>query len=151
MSHYEERLEQDLGEIRNRVQAVGARVETAFRSAIEACLAADHARASQTILGDLGINREIRRIDRVCHAFVARHLPSAGHLRFVSSVLRLDVALERIGDYAVAVGRETVQLSVGAPSRVARDIELIADQALRMLRHALRSFHGTKANGHMCG
>ena len=35
------------------------------------------------------------------HAFVAQHLPSAGHLRFVSSALRLHIGLERIGGITV--------------------------------------------------
>ena len=54
-----------------------------------ALLTLDRDLAYATVLGDKPINREIRELDRLCHAFVARHLPSAGHLRFVSSVLRL--------------------------------------------------------------
>ena len=70
---------------------------------MHALLTRDRELAAEVILGDLPINREVRAIDALCHAFVARHLPSAGHLRFVSSVLRLNVELERIGDYAVTI------------------------------------------------
>jgi phosphate transport system protein len=140
MSHYQERLEQDLKVLRTEVRAVGALVEGAVRDAVRALLRADHALAHQIALGDLAVNRRIRRLDGRCHAFVARHLPSAGHLRFVSSVLRLDVALERIGDYAVTIAREVAQLKAAPPSAVASDVELLADQAVRLLGQALRAF-----------
>jgi len=153
MSHFEERLERDLEEIRSRVRTIGQAVEVALKKATQTVLSGDEASASEVILGDLPINREIRSIDRLCHAFVAQHLPSAGHLRFVSAVLRLDVELERVGDYAVAIARETVQMSAVPAGSVARDIELISDQAKRLLHQALKAFdtgnaelaRGTKA------
>lgn len=141
MTHYEARLERDLNEIRSRVRAISTRIEEQVRDAVHALLTDDRDLANHVILGDRGINREIRDIDRLCHAFVVRHLPSAGHLRFVSSVLRLDVALERIGDYAGTIGREVVQLSGSPPATVARDIELISHQARRTLSQALVAFH----------
>ena len=141
MTHYEERLEQDLGAIRDRVAKIAVTIEEAVRASVNALLTHNLDAASQIILGDMPINREIRAIDALCHAFVARHLPSAGHLRFVSSVLRLTVALERIGDYAVTIGRETAQLSREIPGVVKSDIELIADQARHQLRQAMDAFN----------
>ncbi len=153
MSHYEERLEQDRKRLRREVRAVGEGVEEAVGDAVRALLEADAPLAHRTALGDLAINRRIRALDQRCHAFVARHLPSAGHLRFVSSVLRLDVALERIGDYAVTIAREVVQLRNKPPATVASDVRLLADQALRILNQSLQAFdegnpelaRGTKA------
>lgn len=141
MTHYEQRLEEDLSAIRSRVEKVAQQVEIALKRAVHATLTGDRSLANEVILGDKPINRAIRALDKSCHAFVARHLPSAGHLRFVSSVLRLDVELERIGDYAVAIAREAVQLSTTPSDSVAGDIQLIADQALRMFRQAMESFN----------
>ncbi len=140
MSHYEERLAADKDQIRQRVAAVGGRVEHAVREAVEALLERDHARCYGIALGDLPINREVRAIDGRCHAFVARHLPSAGHLRFVSSVLRLTVALERIGDHAVAIARAAVQLSDSPPPELSARIVELRDHACRMLERAVRAF-----------
>lgn len=141
MTHYEERLEKDLRQIRDRVRLVAQRISAALRAAVHALLTSDREAANRVILGDLPINREIRAIDKLCHAFVARHLPSAGHLRFVSSVLRLNVELERIGDYAVAIARETVQLSSAPNGSVQTDIAMIADQAFRIFDQAMQSFN----------
>ena len=146
MSHYEERLEKDLTRIREELEGVGDSVLGAFRESVHAVLVSDSRLASRTILGDLPVNRRVREIDRLCHAFVARHLPSAGHLRFVSSALRLNVALERIGDYAVTICREQVQLSAPPPPRFAADVELIAEQATLMLGQSLEAFKGANAD-----
>jgi phosphate transport system protein len=145
MSHYEERLAGDVAAIRRRVEGVGAKVLAAQENAVRALLTGDRDLAGETILGDLPINREVRAIDRECHAFVARHLPSAGHLRFVSSVLRLDIELERIGDYAVSVCRESLRLSASPPATVQRDVELMADQGRRVLKQALRAWNEANA------
>ena len=141
MSHYEERLSLDLDAIHSHLRQVGKQVETALDDAVRALQAHDLRLASQTILGDMPINRAVRELDRSCHAFVARHLPSAGHLRFISSVLRLNVALERVGDYAVKISRETVQLSAAPPPDVARDVEQMFHHVQNLLSRSLVAFH----------
>jgi phosphate transport system protein len=146
MSHYEERLEHDLSEIRGQLADTGAKVLEAFKQSIHCVLIDDPELASEIVLGDLPINRQVRAIDALCHAFVARHLPSAGHLRFVSSALRLNVALERIGDYAVAIAREQIQLSHKPPKSFADDLELIAEQVTLMLAQALDAFNTGNAD-----
>ncbi len=140
MSHYEERLAADKTEIRARVVGVGRRVAEAVDSAVEALLHRDKAACYAIVLGDLPINREVRAIDKLCHAFVARHLPSAGHLRFVSSVLQVNIALERIGDYAVTIAREAVQLSGLPTERTLENLRELRKQACLILRRAIQAF-----------
>jgi phosphate transport system protein len=145
MSHYQERLEQDLREIRNEIEDVGRKVAKAVHDAVHALLTGNRELAYATVLGDHPVNRQTRRLDRRCHAFVVRHLPSAGHLRFVSSVLRLSIALERIGDYAVTIAREAARLGARPPAAVARDVELLASQAEGVLEQALAAFLASNA------
>jgi len=145
MSRVQRRLEQDLDDIRRRVASVGARVDDALRMAVHALLTGDRSLANQTVLNDLPINRVIRELDAQCHVFVARHLPSAGHLRFVSSVLRLNIALERIGDYAVTIARETEQLGAPPPPELASTVQQMADQSRLMYRQSLEAWVGQNA------
>lgn len=140
MTHYEERLQNDLDAIRASVESVGKAVTKAVQAACRSLLSLDRAAAAETILGDMPINRAIRAIDKECHLFVARHLPSAGVLRFISSVLRLTIAIERIGDYAAKIARETVQLTGPVSQTVARDVELMSEQSVGMLKQSLRAF-----------
>lgn len=139
-SHYELRLQRDLDWISELVGLVGHQLVETIQAAVQAVLTRDKQLAAETVIGDFTINRQTRELDRLCHAFVARHLPSAGHLRYVSSVLRLNIALERIGDYAATISRTAAQISQPPPSAIARDIEVMAEQAKRTLSDALTSF-----------
>ena len=89
MSHYELRLQRDLDDIHARFGKSAAEVETAIADSLRTVLTGDEDLAYRTILNDERINREVRELDRLCHKFVAVHLPpSAGPLRRMSSVIR---------------------------------------------------------------
>ena len=139
--HYEERMEAERAEIDRKLRKVAGIVEKQMDNAVQALLHHDMALANTVILGDRQINRRIKELDYLCHAFIVRHAPSAGHLRFVSAVLRLDVALERVGDYASTIGREVAHLNQRPPDTVLRDIELISTQARRTFQQSLQAFH----------
>ena len=103
MSHYEHRLQQDLDKLTSRTKSLGETVQKAVENSVRALLLFDQKLATEVVIGDLAVNRDSRDLDRLCHGFVARHLPTAGHLRYVSSTMRINVALERIGDYAETI------------------------------------------------
>jgi len=140
VSHYEQRLERDLAEIRRRIEDVVGRIEANLADALRAVLEHDRRLANLTMLADRPVNHSIRVLDRLCHELVVRHLPTASPLRFVSAVLRLNVALERVGDYAVAICRQTAQAEGPPPPAVAKDIELIGHQASSLFHLAATAF-----------
>jgi phosphate transport system protein len=145
VSHYEERLERDLDKIRGRVNKIGRAVVAAVESSVRAALTRSSSLATETILGDMPINRQARKLDQRCHRFIATHLPSAGHLRLVSAGLRLSKTLERIGDYAETIARAAVQLSEVPPGEVAKDIEFMGRHATNTLETALKAFEAGDA------
>jgi phosphate transport system protein len=140
MSHYEERLDADLTNIRQHVGDLAQRVSNARHNAVEALHRADEVAATETVLGDNPINRDSRQLDRLCHAFIARHLPSAGHLRLMSATVRVNIALERIGDYAVTVARESLQLAVSPDPEIITQLDIIAEKAISLLDDAAVAF-----------
>lgn len=137
---YEERLERDLASIRKRVRRMGTAVVVAVRDATRSVLVHDTKLATDTILGDLPINRQARDLDHRCHVFIARHLPSAGHLRFISSAMRLSKTLERIGDYAETIARAAVHLTVSPPESTSRDIAMLGQHAADTLEKSLDAY-----------
>jgi phosphate transport system protein len=140
MSHYEQRLETDLEHIRGEVSGLATSVKQAVKNSIHALLTANQDLAGATILGDGPINRKMREIDTLCHRFIAVHLPSAGHLRLMSSVIRINIILERIGDYAVTISRELQRIDGAPEKRLAQGIELLANEVQLMLKQAIASF-----------
>ncbi len=140
MSHYEERLEKDLENIRFEVSDLAKRVKDAVKNSVHALLTNNKDLASTTILGDGPINRKTREIDTLCHRFIAVHLPSAGHLRLMSSVIRINLTLERIGDYAVTISRELQRINAAPDKRLAQGIELLSSEVQLMLSQAVSAF-----------
>ncbi len=145
MSHLEERLEHDLNEIRDQIANMGSSVEQALDGAFRALHNADEQLAFKTILSDLPINRRMRKIDHLCHAFIAVHLPSAGHLRLISSVIRANIILERIGDYAVTIAREAVQLGDVPQASMLTQMEKISGAAMSILSESISAFNSSNA------
>lgn len=145
MSHLEERLENDLNKIRSRMEKQAELVETAVVNAIHALQTGNNKLAYATILNDLPINRAMREIDSICHKFIAIHLPSGGHLRLLSSVIRVNMELERIGDYAVTIAREATQLSSPPEGNIARELDRMASETMLMLRQSIRAFNDLNA------
>lgn len=141
MPLYEERLSKDMARIRDEVGSLGAAVQKAQEDAVQAALTGNEALANQTILRDHPINRKTMEISRLCHAFLAIHLPSAGHLRLISSILRLVNELERIGDYAATIAREGLQLPHLPSGLLRQEMEEMAEQAQTCLRQAMKSFN----------
>ena len=146
MTHYEERLERDLAEIRKQVAVMADRVETAVKNAMHALQTGNTRLAAATVLGDHPINRMMRKIDTLCHKFIALHLPSAGHLRLLSSVIRANIELERIGDYAVTISREVLQLSGPPSGPMAQELERIGNETQIMLQLAIEALNDLNAD-----
>lgn len=145
MTHLEERLEKDLEKIHNRVAKQAEYVEAAVTNAVHALQTGNKKLAYATVLNDLPINRTMREIDNICHKFIAIHLPSGSHLRLLSSVIRVNIELERIGDYAVTIARQAVQLSQPPEGNIARELDRMASESLLMLGQAIRAYNSLNA------
>jgi len=140
MSHLEERMETDLNYIRSWLWKIGDDVETALRNAKKTLILRDTKLAYDVVLGDHPINRDSRQCDRLCHTFIARYLPGAGALREMASTIRVNVILERIGDYAVTIAREAVQLENPLPEKFSVRIDSLADDSIDILSGARAAF-----------
>jgi phosphate transport system protein len=140
MSHSEERMEADLLIIRNHLWKIGEDVEAALYNARRTLILKDSDLAFKTVLGDYPINRDSRKCDRLCHTFIARHLPGAGQLREIAATSRVNVILERIGDYAVTICREALQVSSPVPKELSASIDALFDESISILSEARKCF-----------
>ena len=140
MPHYEQRLSEDLQRIRAAIRDVADQVSRALERSVKAMRVNDRDMLYEVALDDFEVNRAIREIGALCHAFVARHLPAAGHLRFISSALRLTIAIERAGDYAVTISRVVLQLENPLGEEMAEKIISLAELSGLMLDQAVSAF-----------
>ena len=140
MKHYEKRLEQDEQQIRDNISAISAMVVEALKNAVHAVRTGNMKLANLTVLGDGEINRAVRTVDRDCHRFIVRHMPSAGHLRLMSATIRAAIALERIGDYAVSIARVATRLSSPPDHNLASAMDNMAVDSGEMLAKSMEAF-----------
>lgn len=146
MSHYEERLERDLCALQERIKWMSSQVQKGLADAVRALQEGDHQLAGHAIMADHPINRAMREIDAACHAFIAVHLPSGKHLRLLSSVIRVNISLERIGDYAVTIARASEQLSKPPTGHMASELARFSGEVQGMLGQAIDAFNNLDAD-----
>ena len=147
MTHYEERLEKDLAVVREKFAALAESVEQALTESVQALFESNDELAYSVILGDLPINRASRELDRICHKFFAVHLPGAGHLREVSAVIRANLEIERVGDYATTICREAVQIGHPPEGIAATRIRQMSEDAQGIFGRAVQSFKARDTEG----
>jgi phosphate transport system protein len=122
------------------VVRLGALVGDAVSAAVGSLERRDTALAARVIAGDDDVDMLRRRVEQTCIELIWKQQPVAGELRQVAAMLEIVTDLERIGDYAVEIAKNSIKLTDVAirPARV--EIGRIAAIALEMLRETMRSY-----------
>jgi|SRR5687768_11427072 len=139
-THFERTFEKDLDRIRDRITRMAALGERALTNCVTALRDKNRQIAYGIILADRGIDEMEREVDQLCLEFLVRQQPVAGPLRFAYSTIRINLELERVGDYAESIARQIlklIDLNVEVP--VARFVE-IADLSIPMLHDSVKAF-----------
>lgn len=140
MTHFEESLQRDIERIRAKVTAMAALCERALRDSLKALQESNRQLAFAVIIRDQRIDEMEKEIDRLCLEFLVRQQPVAGPLRFAYATIRINLELERVGDYAESIAREILKLiAMKFVPPLERFVE-IATLAIPMLRDAVRAF-----------
>ncbi len=140
MSHYQRRLEADLDRLRTSIRTMGDTVIAQIDDCATALFACDHPLANRVTLKDAIVNRQMREIDSLCYAFIARHIPTGGLLRLVASSIRVNIQLERVGDYVVTIARCVRRLSGPPSGMIQRELRNLVDESSRMFSQSLNAF-----------
>ncbi len=140
MSLYEERLTRDLNRIQHEIGSLGEMAGTALRNAVSASLTGDLKLANSTVIHDKPINRKKKLINDLSYAFLAVHQPSGAHLREVVAIMGIVDELERIGDYAVTIARNAIQLPAKPVQTVKQEVEALAEIALSTVENSVAAF-----------
>jgi phosphate transport system protein len=122
------------------VVRLGALVGDAVAAAVGSLERRDTSLAARVIAGDDDVDNLRRNVEQTCIELIWKQQPVAGELRQVAAMLEIVTDLERIGDYAVGIAKNSIKLTDVAirPARV--EIGRIASIALDMLRETMRSY-----------
>ena len=131
------------------VQEMGMKVADALKLSVDALVAEDLDLAGQVVKGDDDIDAMEEAIDLECLRSIAMRQPVRDDLRFIFTVLKTVIDLERIGDQAVNVAKWTVELKKYPRMEITEMIPEMRDVAEAMLRDAMNAFKNS--DGSACG
>src|ERR1041385_9536535 len=110
-SHYEETLQRDIKAIQEKILKMAQLDERALRDSLKALVERNRQLAYAVILRDQYIDELEKEVDRLCLEFLVRQQPVAGPLRLAYATIRINLELERVGDYAEGIARQILKLT----------------------------------------
>src|SRR2546426_2199065 len=139
-SHFEESLQRDVKLIRKKILEMAGLAERSLRTSLQALVERNRQLAYGIILRDQYIDELEKEIDRLCLEFLVRQQPAGGHLRFAYATIKINLELERIGDYAESIARQVLKLSNIQPQPSFEKYVAIANLSIPMLQQAVQAF-----------
>jgi phosphate transport system protein len=133
-------FDEELGQLKNDILRMGALAREAITDAVEALKTGDKAAARRVIDADAGMDKLELYIDDKCLDLLALHQPMAGDLRFITTAIKLNAELERIGDLAVDVAQRAGDLADKPLLKQLVDIPKLAELAKSMTAGAIEAF-----------
>jgi phosphate transport system protein len=135
-------FQEELEALEAAIQEEGALVLRVLRSALNALARGDDELADEVIGFDDEVDRRYMQIEEGVQSLLARQTPVASDLRLVLAVLRVNLHLERMADYAVTVAKLT-KLMGGLEVRgeaILSSLEDMGQRCEQMIRVALGAF-----------
>lgn len=139
-THTDKAFEQDLRDLRERLLAMGAKVETLIANSVKALTDRDSALAENVIKSDKDVNRLEVEIDDLCRRILALRQPAASDLRLITTALKIVTDLERCGDLAVNIAERAIDLNQVPPLAPYVDTPRLAELAQQQVKKALDAF-----------
>ena len=122
--------------LRQQLLTLGAKVEAGVAAAIRALLERDPALARELIYADAEVDQLELQVDETCRRLlVLRH--SRIDMRFITTAVKVVVDLERIGDLAVNIARQAIDLDPIPPLRPRHDLPKLADLCQRQAQKVI--------------
>jgi len=138
--HTDRHFEDELQTLQQLLLRMGGLVEQQIARAIESLVERDSDLARDVIERDREVNHLDILIDEECLKVIALHQPAAGDLRLVTTALKINTDLERIGDMAVNICERALELNEEPTLKPYIDIPRMAKEAQAMVRTSLDSF-----------
>ena len=133
-------FEKKIKQIQDEILLLGSMVEQAALDSVAAFKNRDVQSAKNIIEDDQNINDKRFAVENAILILMATQQPLAHDLRLLSAMLLVANELERMGDYAKGIARNTVRLGIVDIPIPYRDIEKMSELAVSMLHRSLSAF-----------
>lgn len=136
----ERHFHKQLQDLKETLFKMASLVETSIAQAIESLVQRENALADEIIQSDKNINELEIQVDEQCLKLLALQQPMALDLRFLTSAMKINNDLERMGDHAVNIAERAKCYNKGEPIKPLIDLPRMAQIAQTMVKDSLDSF-----------
>jgi phosphate transport system protein len=138
--HIYKAFDMELKELREKLLHEAGLVERAIQDAIKALLERTSDIARKVIEDDDSINALEVEIDEFCLKLLALRQPAARDLRFITTAIKINYDLERIGDMAVNICERVLELNQEPQLKPYIDLPSMASIVQTMVKESLDAF-----------
>jgi phosphate transport system protein len=138
--HIYKAFDMELKELKEKLLHEAGLVERAIQNAIKALLERTSDIATKVIEDDDLINALEVEIDEFCLKLLALRQPAARDLRFITTAIKINYDLERIGDTAVNICERVLELNQEPQLKPYIDLPTMASIVQTMVKESLDAF-----------
>lgn len=130
----------EIGRLNKHLVELADTVEEQVSMSMEAICDLDQLKAQRVIDADGEVDKAEIEMEEDCLKLLALHQPVANDLRQIISVLKINNDLERIGDHAVIIAEEAINLTKLPSVKIPEEITELSREAKMMLKKSLLAF-----------
>ncbi|MBN1381397.1 MAG: phosphate signaling complex protein PhoU [Deltaproteobacteria bacterium] len=138
--HTSSQYEMELQDIRDKLIYLGALTEKAIELAMQSLLERDSKLARNVIDSDAEIDRLDEELELMCINVLALRQPAAKDLRFITTAIKINGHLERIGDMAVNIAEKAIILAQETQLKPYIDLPRMTEIVRNMIKESIDSF-----------
>ncbi len=150
--HTDKHYESELTVLKDEILKMGSIVEEMIKLASQALAERSSNISKNVIARDPEVNRLEMEIDDRCLELLVRWQPAASDLRFIMISLKITKDLERMGDLAVDICEQVLEINWEPPLEMHQDFRTIAEKTQVMVKSSLDAFVRQDADlaSHVC-
>ena len=127
-------------EIKSMVADMSFEIQDMLTNSIKAFITRDYELANSVIKKDGVVDKLDNDIEDTCFKILAIYNPRAIDLRFIISILRIVVDMERIGDCCVNISKEVKHLKTSLEPKFYENLKIMSDAAYDMVKTSIDAF-----------
>jgi len=139
-------FDEDLKKLNTDILKMATLAQEAIFKSIEALKNRDKTLAQSVIDDDRKIDKLELIVEETAIALLALKQPIAGDLRFITTGMKINAEVERIGDLAVNIAQRVLEIVDKPLLKPLIDIPRLTDIALKMVKDAINSFVNSDEN-----
>jgi phosphate transport system protein len=133
-------FDEEMSQLKTDLLTMATLVEKSIYKSVEALKKRDALLAEELIVEDKKIDELELKIEELAIDLLATRQPIASDLRFITTGMKINAELERIGDLSVNIAQRAKELSEQPLLKPLIDIPKLTDVARKMVKGAIDSF-----------